>query len=89
MIPRYTRPEVAEIWSQDTKSVSSPSEIQQHSRAAKLRDAIILLGLALTPQAAKSGDADELKVLGFSPDGRYFAFEQRGTSEDTTYSIRE
>ena len=48
--------------------------------------AIILLGLALTPQAAKGGDADELKALGFSPDGRYFAFEQHGATEGATYS---
>jgi predicted secreted protein len=49
--------------------------------------AIILLGLALTPQATMARDAAELKVLGFSPDGRYFAFEQRGTSEDASYSV--
>jgi predicted secreted protein len=49
--------------------------------------AIILLGLALGTQAAKGGDADELKALGFSPDGRYFAFEQHGATEGAAYSV--
>ena len=49
--------------------------------------AIILLGLAVGAQATMARDAAELKVLGFSPEGRYFAFEQRGTSEDASYSV--
>jgi predicted secreted protein len=46
--------------------------------------AIILLGLVLGTQGA---NADELKALGFSPDGRYFAFEQGGPSDSATYSV--
>jgi predicted secreted protein len=49
--------------------------------------ALILLLLALGSPAAKAGDADELKALGFSPDGRYFAFEQWGVTEAGSYSI--
>lgn len=49
--------------------------------------AIILLVLALGTLAAKGDDADELKALGFSPNGRYFAFEQKGVSEGVPYSI--
>jgi len=40
--------------------------------------ALILLVLALGTRMAVAADA-EVKALGFSPDGRYFAFEQRGT----------
>ena len=39
---------------------------------------LILLVLALGTRMAVAADA-EVKALGFSPDGRYFAFEQRGT----------
>ncbi len=49
--------------------------------------AIILLALTLAPPAAKGGETDELKALGFSPDGRYFAFEQKGANEGVPYSI--
>jgi predicted secreted protein len=49
--------------------------------------AIILLGLAVGMQSAMARDAAELKVLGFSPEGRYFAYEQRGTSEGASYSV--
>lgn len=51
------------------------------------RIAFILLLLAFGTQAAKCGDADELKALGFSPEGRYFAFEQKGATEGVPYSI--
>jgi predicted secreted protein len=49
--------------------------------------AFVLLLLALGPRAAMGGDAAELKALGFSPDGRYFAFEQRATNDAGPYSI--
>lgn len=55
-------------------------------RSMKKVSAIILLVLALGTQAAKGADA-EIKALGFSPDGRYFAYEQRGPSDGTTYSV--
>jgi len=48
---------------------------------------MILLVLAVGTQRSMARDAAELKVLGFSPDGRYFAFEQRGTSENASYSV--
>lgn len=48
---------------------------------------MILLVLAVGTQGSMARDAAELKVLGFSPDGRYFAFEQRGTSENARYSV--
>jgi predicted secreted protein len=48
---------------------------------------MILLVLAVGTQGSMARDAVELKVLGFSPDGRYFAFEQRGTSENASYSV--
>jgi predicted secreted protein len=43
-----------------------------------------VLMLALGAQAAS---AVEIKVLGFSADGRYFAFEQKGTEGAATYSL--
>lgn len=46
-----------------------------------------LLVLASGTQAAIGGDAAELKVLGFSPEGRYFAFEQHGAAKGSTYSV--
>ena len=48
---------------------------------------MILLVLAVGTQGSMARGAVELKVLGFSPDGRYFAFEQRGTSENASYSV--
>ena len=45
---------------------------------------IILLVLAFGTRAL---GADELKMLGFSPDGRYFAFEQKGASGAASYSV--
>lgn len=50
------------------------------SRTRNLAGALILL--ALGTQAAAGGEV-ALKVLGFSPDGRYFAFEQNAP----TYSV--
>ena len=49
--------------------------------------AFILLLLAFGTQAAFAAPAEELKALGFSPDGRYFAFEQRGSYEGNAYSV--
>jgi predicted secreted protein len=60
-------------------------------RAAKRRSAMkhigAIAGLLLIAgmQAAVAADAD-VKVLGFSPDGRYFAFEQRGTDASGSYT---
>jgi predicted secreted protein len=48
--------------------------------------AFLVLLLALMPRAAMAADA-EVKVLGFSPDGRYFAFEQRGADASGTYAM--
>ncbi|MBX9844437.1 MAG: DUF2259 domain-containing protein [Xanthobacteraceae bacterium] len=47
-----------------------------------LKRLALMLGLALTAPAAIAADAYELKVLGFSPDGRYFGFVQYGTEAD-------
>lgn len=47
--------------------------------------AIFLLVLALGMHAAVAADA-ELKILGFSRDGRYFAFEESGTSDARPFS---
>jgi len=55
----------------------------KHMRIAGL----LVLIFALVPRAAMAGDTAEVKVLGFSPDGRYFAFEQRGTDGGGTYSM--
>ena len=48
---------------------------------------VVLLVLAFAPQAAMARDPAELKVLGFSTDGRYFAYQQTGTKQGTTYSV--
>jgi predicted secreted protein len=50
--------------------------------------AYILLMLATAAQAPTAVKADELKTLGFSPEGRWFAFEQKGsTTEGGPYSL--
>jgi predicted secreted protein len=46
--------------------------------------AIALLILALNARAAGAVD---IKVLGFSADGRYFAFEEKGAEGNATYSL--
>ncbi|MGH6784619.1 MAG: DUF2259 domain-containing protein [Sphingomicrobium sp.] len=46
-----------------------------------------LLMLALSAGAAISQDSTEVKALGFSPDGRYFAFEQRGVDKGGRYTM--
>jgi predicted secreted protein len=46
-----------------------------------------LLGLCLLAFGAQAAEAVEIKVLGFSADGRYFAFEEKGTEGAATYSL--
>src|SRR4051812_48434996 len=48
---------------------------------------LILMVLAIGTRAATAGDAAEVKALGFSPDGRYFAFEQHGADQSGAYSM--
>lgn len=45
--------------------------------------------LALTAPAALAGDAAELALLGFSADGRYFAFEQSGVRDGSGFPYAE
>jgi predicted secreted protein len=49
----------------------------------------ILLALALVAKPAAAGDGAALNMIGFSADGRYFAFEQYGEQDGsgTLYSI--
>jgi predicted secreted protein len=49
--------------------------------------ALLALLLALVPRAAVAADAADVKVLGFSPDGRYFAFEQHGADASGAYAM--
>ena len=49
--------------------------------------ALTFLWLALGAGAALSQDSAEVKALGFSPDGRYFAFEQHGTDKAGRFSM--
>ena len=53
----------------------------------KRASVIALLVLASGTQAAIGRDGTELKMLGFSPDGRHFAFEQHGAIKGSTYSV--
>jgi predicted secreted protein len=39
---------------------------------------LLLAGLAPTALAREQSDAPDIEILGFSPDGRYFAYEQYG-----------
>ncbi len=50
---------------------------------------LLALAVAAMPQQALAGDGAALNVLGFSPDGRHFAFEQYGTQDGSgsLYSI--
>ena len=50
-----------------------------------LRRAILILLLLAAPAAAMPGDEAELLVLGFSADGRYFAYAQSGREPKTWY----
>jgi predicted secreted protein len=42
---------------------------------------LLALAVAAMPQRALAGDGAALNVLGFSPDGRHFAFEQYGEQD--------
>jgi predicted secreted protein len=65
-----------------------PGRTSAHGNDKPMRiGALLVLLLALGTRAAAAGDAAEVKVLGFSPDGRYFAFEQRGADAAGTYAI--
>ncbi|WP_119270304.1 hypothetical protein [Taklimakanibacter deserti] len=39
---------------------------------------ILLAGIAQTASAREQSDAPDIEIIGFSPDGRYFAYEQYG-----------
>jgi predicted secreted protein len=52
-----------------------------------MRIVVLLLLLVVGTRAAIAVDATEVKALGFSPDGRYFAFEQHGADRAGTYSM--
>ncbi len=43
------------------------------------------LGSAMLPLSAGAGDYAELAVLGFSPDGQYFAFEEFGIQDGSVF----
>jgi predicted secreted protein len=50
---------------------------------------LLALAVAAMPRHALAGDGAALSVIGFSPDGRYFAFEQYGEQDGSgsLYSI--
>lgn len=48
--------------------------------------ALALLVLAISMQVAAAYDASALRVIGFSPDGRHFAFEENGDNEAGHYT---
>jgi predicted secreted protein len=48
---------------------------------------IFLLLLAIATCVSTAAGATEVKALGFSADGRYFAFEQHGADRAATYSM--
>jgi predicted secreted protein len=50
---------------------------------------LALLSLAFSATAAFAADAAERKILGFSPDGRYFAFEQFGVQDGSGFPYSE
>lgn len=43
----------------------------------------------LTTLAAKAGDVAEMRPIGFSPDGRFFAFEQFGEQDGSGFAYAE
>lgn len=54
----------------------------RHVRMNRIGTAILLsLALAATAPGALAGDGSAINVLGFSADGRYFAFEQYGEQD--------
>lgn len=52
-----------------------------------MRFFLALISVAISTQAAFGYDASALKVIGFSPDGRYFAFAEDGDNEAGHYTI--
>jgi predicted secreted protein len=48
-----------------------------------------LIGLLLPMQIARAGDRAERHIIGFSPDGRYFAFEQYGAQDGSGFPYSE
>lgn len=53
------------------------------------RGASLVVALALSAAPALAGDRALIDFLGFSPDGRYFAFEQFGTQDGSGYPFSE
>ncbi len=51
-----------------------------------MRIPLALFVVAIGTQAALGYDASALKVIGFSPDGRYFALEENGDNEGGHYT---
>jgi predicted secreted protein len=49
----------------------------------------LLLFLALSNTIARAGDAATRDIIGFSPDGRYFAFEQHGIQDGSGFPYAE
>lgn len=47
--------------------------------------ALIAIAGALMPMRGEAGDYADLAVLGFSPDGRYFAFEEYGIQDGSGF----
>jgi len=58
-----------------------------------LRCLLLVLTMAISPwltaPEARAGDGAALNVLGFSADGRYFAFEQYGTQDGSGFPYAE
>ncbi|MFN3363406.1 MAG: DUF2259 domain-containing protein [Allorhizobium sp.] len=54
----------------------------------KLQLSAIALAL-LTASAASAGDVAEMRPLGFSPDGKFFAFEQFGEQDGSGFAYAE
>jgi predicted secreted protein len=54
-----------------------------------LRAILTLLLLALFARTLFAADAAERNILGFSPDGRYFAFEQYGVQDGSGFPYAE
>lgn len=55
----------------------------------ELRSLLASLFLCLSAGMSFAADAAERKILGFSPDGRYFAFEQYGVQDGSGFPYSE
>jgi predicted secreted protein len=55
----------------------------------ELRSCLALLFLCLSGGMSYAADAAERQILGFSPDGRYFAFEQFGVQDGSGFPYSE